>query len=124
MLVTRLPEGRWRAHVVDLDGARLAAAAVSPRRRVAEVLRLCRSIDKWTPTAATPGASRDAFLREKCGDDRELKEEVESLLLHFEAADSRFLAGGAFQIPDDPTQAAPAAPRRYTSQLGGASNSE
>ena len=49
--------------VVDLDGARLFDDPVPPSRRSAEILRLCRSLDKWTATSGTRAAARAAFLR-------------------------------------------------------------
>ena len=56
------PDGR--VQVIDFDGARLLDAAVPLPEREAELLRLCRSLDKWAVTAQTPASVRAACLRE------------------------------------------------------------
>lgn len=53
-----------RVLVVDLDKARSFPHAVPAGRREREVLRLCRSLDKWEETAATTASARAAFLSE------------------------------------------------------------
>lgn len=55
--------GRAAVTLLDLDGARLHGGGVPAARRRAEVLRLCRSLDKWTPTALTGAGARAAFVR-------------------------------------------------------------
>jgi len=54
---------RVRAFVVDLDGARLHDGPVPAREREAEILRLCRSLDKWADTSRASALARAAFLR-------------------------------------------------------------
>jgi 3-deoxy-D-manno-octulosonic acid kinase len=49
--------------LIDFDGATVHPDGVPLPRRRREVLRLCRSLDKWAATAATPAAVRAAFLR-------------------------------------------------------------
>jgi 3-deoxy-D-manno-octulosonic acid kinase len=61
-VIARRDASGWRAWIVDLDGARSAPAG--PERRVREVLRLCRSVDKWPASARTSAEARAAFLRE------------------------------------------------------------
>lgn len=61
-ILVRREGSAWRAWIVDLDGARIAPGGVPGERRIAEVLRLCRSIDKWTRTASASAAARRRFL--------------------------------------------------------------
>jgi len=49
--------------LLDFDGATLHEGEVPPAQRRREVLRLCRSLDKWAVTINTPAAVRAAFLR-------------------------------------------------------------
>jgi 3-deoxy-D-manno-octulosonic acid kinase len=70
ILVAR--EGGLRAFVVDLDGAILSDGPVPDRERAREILRLCRSLDKWADMSATPAAARAAFLRAALPGERRL----------------------------------------------------
>jgi 3-deoxy-D-manno-octulosonic acid kinase len=57
------PAAPTRVTLVDFDAARLFAGPVPERRRCADVLRLCRSVDKWDATARSTARARAAFLR-------------------------------------------------------------
>lgn len=61
-LLARRDGGIWRTWIIDFDGAHVGDRPVSGGRRLAGILRLCRSIDKWEPTARLPIAARQAFL--------------------------------------------------------------
>jgi hypothetical protein len=67
LLVSVSSPGAPSVHVVDLDGADLHDGAVPAARCKADVLRLCRSIDKWRATAGVPASVRGSFLREALG---------------------------------------------------------
>ncbi len=62
-ILARRDADGWRAWVIDLDDARLLPSPVPMRRRIAEILRLCRSVDKWESSATTPALARLGFLR-------------------------------------------------------------
>ena len=52
-----------RAWLVDFDGAALFDEPVPPGRRARDVLRFCRSLDKWQESALSGARERGAFLR-------------------------------------------------------------
>lgn len=59
-----------RVQVIDFDGARLVDGDVPLAERERELLRLCRSIDKWRPTQGTSARARAACLRQVLPPDR------------------------------------------------------
>lgn len=62
-VLVRVAAGATEVSIIDLDGARVFAGGLPAPRREREILRLCRSLDKWTATARTSAAARAAFLR-------------------------------------------------------------
>jgi non-specific serine/threonine protein kinase/serine/threonine-protein kinase len=73
----------------------------------------------FAEAAAVPPAGREAWLAAACGDDRELRDEVQSLLAHDHDADGLF-TGGAEQLADaaEDLTGSRLGPYRVTKEVG------